>query len=131
MRKVVVDNTGTIWAAGQDGGLASLTYETTSSWQLRQDLQTWTVICLAPRPHTGIYAALRDADEHCALCEILSPSTEVHWIKQGGLAIKDVAAMIVDNAGTLWIGNAWGLHSTFKRRPIFCLSLPMGGRKQG
>lgn len=105
---IVVDNAGVVWAAGQRAGLCSLT--DTAGWQTYRDLETRTVLCLAPRPDSGLYLAMRDAAGQCSLAELSAPDAPLRLLATKGLAIKDLDALFVAADGALWMGNPWGLH---------------------
>jgi ligand-binding sensor domain-containing protein len=108
-RSLAVDEQGIVWAGGQQGGLCHLDPGDGAGWQPHDSFRTWTVLRLAPRPGGGVYAALRHAEGWYALGEIMPPDHRFQW-RRGGLATKDIEALLVDDEGTLWLGNAWGLH---------------------
>jgi ligand-binding sensor domain-containing protein len=108
-RSLAVDEQGIVWAGGQQAGLCRLDPDDGTTWQPHERLRNWTVRRLTPRPGGGVYAALRHAEGWCALGEITPPDQRFQW-QRGGLATKEVEALLVDDDGTLWLGNAWGLH---------------------
>jgi ligand-binding sensor domain-containing protein len=54
--------------------------------------------------------ALENANSQCALGELTSPESDLRLLVEKGLAIRDIATLLVDEQGALWLGNAWGLH---------------------
>ena len=110
IRYLAIDRSGIVWAGGQEIGLYYFDPDRDSLWCSHQDLENWTVSCLTPRPEGGIYAALENANMQWALSELASPKNELLLLVQKGLAIKDIATLLVDEQGTLWLGNLWGLH---------------------
>jgi ligand-binding sensor domain-containing protein len=108
-RSLAVDEGGIIWAGGQQGGLCRFDPGDGAAWQPHESLRNWTVLRLTPRPGGGVYAALRHAEGWCALGEITPPDHRFRW-RRGGLATKEIEALLVDGDETLWLGNAWGLH---------------------
>jgi ligand-binding sensor domain-containing protein len=108
-RSLAVDEQGIIWAGGQQGGLCRLDPGDSTAWQPHESLRNWIVLRLTPRPGGGVYAALRHAEGWCALGEITPPDQQFQW-RRGGLATKEIEALLVDDDQILWLGNAWGLH---------------------
>lgn len=109
-RCIAVDGKGIVWAGGQNGGLCSLTPDNGKPWQPHRGCDRWTVLCLVPRPQGGVYAALRDTENRCALGEIAAPEARLRLLVRGGLETKEIETLLVDDDGFLWLGNAWGLH---------------------
>jgi ligand-binding sensor domain-containing protein len=107
---VVVDNNGVVWISGQDSGLCYLSTSGSTIWQSHRDTQSLTVQCIVPRPKSGIYVALRQPNGQYILGEIAHPEHSLHLIAQGGVACREIRALLVDSKGALWTGNAWGLH---------------------
>ena len=110
IRCIAVDDNRIVWAGCQHGGLCSLLPEENSSWRVHDDLNSWTVLCMAPRPGGGVYVALRDGEGRCALRRVIGPQDKRPMLLRRGLAVKEIEAMLVDKEGTLWMGNLWGLH---------------------
>jgi len=110
IHRLTVDSNSIIWAACQDRGLCSFDPNSDNPWQSHRDFERWKVLQIASRPDGGIYAALRDNKGKCALGEIRAPDSRLRLLVRGGLAVKEIEALLVDEDKTLWIGNAWGLH---------------------
>jgi ligand-binding sensor domain-containing protein len=110
VRSIAVDRAGVIWAAGHRRGLCSLRLDAHTAWQLHKDLERWTVLWLTPRIEGGIYVALRDSDGQCALGQVATPDDRLRSLLTTGLSIKEIDAFCVENDGTLWMGNPWGLY---------------------
>jgi ligand-binding sensor domain-containing protein len=53
---------------------------------------------------------LENANSQCALGELASPESDLRLLVEKGLAIRDIATLLVDEQGALWLGNPWGLH---------------------
>ena len=111
---VVVDDKGVVWISGHDTGLCYLSAIDSTHWQSHRDIQSWTVQCIIPRPQSGIYVALHQPNGQYILGEIAHPEHSLHRIAQGKLACREIRALLVDNKGALWTGNAWGLHRYLK-----------------
>jgi ligand-binding sensor domain-containing protein len=107
MRSLTVDDDGLVWAGAQEQGLCRLTPDDGSPWQ--PQLETYTVLRLAPRPDGGVYAALRDVTGAGALVEIAPPQYRPVF-HRGGLATREIDVLLVDEEKDLWLGNVWGLH---------------------
>lgn len=110
MRTVAVDSNGIVWAGGHGSGLFFLLPEADAVWQSHPDLEGWTVRCLGGHPQGGVYAALQHADGRYGLGEVISPTNRLCLLLENGTGCRAIDALLVDEDGTLWTGNAWGLH---------------------
>ena len=110
IRTITVDAQGIVWAGGERHGLAALAPTTKSAWQPLKELAALRVLCMVPQPERGVIVALSQPQGQYALGEIASPDAPLNLWAQKGLAIRAIEALLFDEKGTLWTGNAWGVH---------------------
>lgn len=106
---IVLDDKDVIWAPGQERGLCYLKLGSDNPWQSHRDFERWTILQIVARPDSGVYVALRNTNNKCALGEITTPDSRLRLLVRDGLGIKDIDALLVEK-NKIWIGNAWGLH---------------------
>lgn len=109
-RRIVVDDEGIVWAAGQEGGLCSLVPEENTPWKMHEEISLWTVLRMEANPAGGIYAALRSQDGQWALHEVTRKKARLPKPNGSNRALKEIEAMLVDRDKILWTANLWGLH---------------------
>jgi ligand-binding sensor domain-containing protein len=136
-RCVVVDNDGVIWAAGQEGGICSLLPEERSPWRVHTEINSWTVLRMAPNPSGGIYAVLSNSDGEAVLHRVSRESAAKPKADVYDRSTKEISAMIVDDEGVVWTANPWGLdrhqdnhgtkHFEQERTQILALATGIGG----
>jgi ligand-binding sensor domain-containing protein len=105
-RCLALDAAGTVWAAGEEHGLSHLDPQPGALWH--PGLGNYRVSQLVPRSPEGVYATVHNRDGTWALAEVTRQS--VTLLKQDEVAVRSVEAMLRASDGSLWWGNAWGLH---------------------
>lgn len=113
-RCIAVDATGTVWAAGEEGGLCCLEFGKDRAWNRQPSAENWTVLCMAARASSltseaGIYLGLQDSNGGCSLAAIARPNDSLQHLLKDDLTSKEIHTLLGDGS-ELWIGNAWGLH---------------------
>lgn len=109
-RYIVLDDQDVVWASGQERDLSYFKLGSDTPWQSHRDFERWTILQVVARPDSGVYVALQDVNNKCALGEITAPDSRLRLLVRDGLGIKYIDALLVEK-NTIWIGNSWGLSS--------------------
>ncbi|MBD2215110.1 hypothetical protein H6G27_35500 [Nostoc linckia FACHB-104] len=109
-RHIVLDDQDVVWASGQEKGFSYFKLGSDTPWQSHRDFERWKILQVFARPDSGVYVALQDASNKCALGEITDPDSRLRLLVRDVLGIKDIDALLVDK-NIIWIGNFWGLSS--------------------